>query len=120
MPATLVVQPKPLAKNRQLNAEFDKALKRINKPVVVKPKRARGRPRVGRVVFTQKQVNQLPEYAKLASVSRALSVRYTSIQQWCVCGKKPLPFIEQDGHKWFRKDVLISWLKATKRFKVKK
>lgn len=104
-----------------MNAKFDRALKKIKKEPREKPvklQRKPGRPKAGRAVFAQAHIDALPLYGSVSEVSRALQIKHTSLQQWCTHGNNPLKFVPQGGHKLFRKDVLIAWLKATRRFEV--
>lgn len=106
--------------DKRLNNQFDRALEKIPKSRLAKlgvSKRKRGRPKAGRIVFTKAQIDLLPEYGSIADVSQALQIRYTSLQQWIACGPAPLKFVERHGHKLFRRDVVIKWLIATRRFR---
>ncbi len=121
-PGVLATLSANAATNGRVNAKFDRALKKIKKePKVktVKLERKQGRPKAGRAVFTQAQIDALPEYGSVSEVSRALAIKHTSLQQWCDRGKNRLTFVHQGKHKLFRKDVLIAWLTATRRFNVK-
>lgn len=119
MVAPTVIDP---ARDKNLNAKFDRAIKRIKKSPRLKDKvkleRRQGRPKAGRAIFTQAHVDALPDYSTVLDVSRALQVKHTSIQQWCVHGDNPLRYGMVAGHKVFRKDVLITWLEATGRYNV--
>ncbi len=119
-----------LSKNTDLNAEFDSALKTAASPkkkVILK--RPRGWPRAGRIIFHQKRIDSLPEFAHLSAVAQILGIKHTTIQQWCALKKHPLPFVcvdgennpvpKHEGRKMFRKDVLVKWLVSTKRFSIK-
>ncbi len=111
-----------LSEDKKLNAKFNKLKKIAIGPKSKKPKpvvkRRRGRPKDGRILFQKARIESLPQYGHLAEVARKLGIKHTTLQQWCALPIHPLPCIEKDGHKVFRKDVVILWLKSTKRYSV--
>ncbi len=105
--------------DKSVNKKFDALLKKATAPRVKDKnpkKRRRGRPDHGRIVFRQKCIDALPNIAHLSEVARCLGIKHGSLQQW-IKEDHPLPFLEENGRKLFRKDVLVAWLKATKRLK---
>lgn len=111
-----------LTKDADLNADFDQLLKQAAAPKIKKErveKRQRGRPKAGRIVFQQSRIDKLPKFGHLSAFARLLNIKHTTLQQWCALKNHPLPCVERDGHKIFRKDVLVKWLVATKRFSLK-
>ncbi len=124
MSAESAVESKAIIqRDKALHREFD-TIVRKSKPkkirVKLKAQRPRGRPKTGRVVFDEKIIALLPELAHLSEVARVLDVKHTSLQQWCDQKLNPLPCVPRDGHRWFRRDVLVKWLIATKRYHIKK
>ncbi len=111
-----------LSEDKKLNAKFNKLKKIAVGPKSKKPKpiakRRRGRPKDGRILFQKERIDSLPLYGHLAAVAKKLGIKHTTLQQWCALPVHALPFIEKDGHKVFRKDILILWLKSTKRYNV--
>ncbi len=114
-----LAQQKALKKDSGLNAKFDKLLKSASLPKEKKQKplkkRSQGRPKGGRSIFTQEMIASLTEFSHLSEVARRLNIKHTTLQQWCALEEHPLPFVIKGDHKLFRKDVLVKWLKATKR-----
>lgn len=114
-----------LGKDSKLNGEFDKLMKYTAAPALPpvrneeSKKRRKGRPKAGRIIFQQRRIDSLPTFGNVSEVARALGIKHTTLQQWCGLDKHPLPFAVRDGHKIFRKDVLIEWLVATRRFTMK-
>ncbi len=115
-----------LLKDKDLNSAFDEIIKtklkdaKPSKKQRLKPNnRGRGRPSGGGVVFEQARIDALPEIGHISDLARALDVKHTSLQQWCEKRINPLPFVVKAGFKLFRKDVVVKWLVATKRFKGK-
>lgn len=104
----------------ELNAQFDASLgaadATVREHVIRSEKRRRGRPMAGRIVFQQIRIDGLPKIGHLSEVARKLGIKHTTLQQWCSLDIHPLPFVDKDGHKLFRKDILVRWLVATKRF----
>ncbi len=102
------------------NNEFDALLKyatQTETPIIDDAdRRKRGRPKDGRLVFGKKTIDSLPHCGHLSEVARRLGIKHTTLQQWCVLDIHPLPYVKRGGHKFFRKDVLVTWLTATKRF----
>ncbi len=112
--------PGAMAQDKALHAKFDKIARNMPTGEVAKPKRKkvlrqRGRPKNGFVSFSAEQIDELPDVAHLSKVAQVLGVKHTSLQQWCDKDDQPLPFVLKDGHRWFRKDVLVNWLTQTKR-----
>lgn len=111
---------KSLENDSKLNAKFDSISKLAAAPkkkrVMRLEKRRRGRPKAGRIVFHQVRIDTLPKIAHLSEVARKLGIKHTTLQQWCSLKTHPLPFVDDGGHKLFRKDILVKWLIATKRF----
>lgn len=114
---------KSLASDVELNKEFDKLSKYASAPPSAKipraKKRRRGRPSSGRIILQQSRIDTLPQFGYPSEVARRLGIKHTTLQQWCSLDDHPLPFSKKDGRKVFRKDVLIEWLVATKRFTIK-
>lgn len=120
---------KILRKDAALNENFDNLLKEAAAPKIKKPKppvkRSQGRPKkIGHIILTQKSIDSLPEFIHLSSLARILNLKHTTVQQWCSLEKHHLPFTLErklkNGRlikrKLFRKDVVVKWLIATKRF----
>lgn len=112
---------KLLRKDAHLNSDFDNLLEDAAAPKVKKErpavKRSPGRPkRTGHVILQQYRIDNLPEFVHLSGMARILNLKHSTIQQWCALKKHPLPFVVRDERKMFRKDVLVKWLIATKRF----
>lgn len=102
-----------------INKKFD-ALAKKTKPEKVKKaartkKRRNGRPDSGRVTFSADCIAQLPKIGHLSEFARCLGIYHTTIQQWCAHPKTPLLCIQVGKRKMFRKDILVKWLRATKR-----
>ncbi len=120
---TTTKERRPPPTDKAMSETFDRLSDGIKQPVERKPlrhkQRRRGRPAKGRVVFEQARIDHLPELAHSSEVARVLDIRHTSLQQWCDKPVDALPFVTRAGHKWFRKDVLVKWLIATKRLKAK-
>ena len=101
----------------------NKAFKAAAKSIVVEreaspqPRRPRGRPRGGRVVFRQLRISALPPLGGASEMAAALGVERMSFHQWCALKSNPLPYVKQNGRKLFRRDVLTKWLVATRRYK---
>ncbi len=112
-----------LTKDKELKKEFNALRKMTAAPKVkrVKPpeKRRCGRPKDGRVVIQQKRIDSLPEIGGICEISRTLNIRHATLQQWCALPVHPLPFVDREGRRLFRKDLLVKWLIATKRYKLK-
>lgn len=114
-----------LGNDSKLNGEFDKLMKYTAAPPLPivhfeeSKKRGKGRPKAGRIIFQQRRIDSLPTFGNVSEVARALGIKHTTLQQWCSLDKHPLPFAVRDGHKIFRKDVLVEWLAATRRFTIK-
>lgn len=120
-PGVIATLSAKAAESRKVNAKFDRALKQIKPEIKAKPvklKRKPGRPKAGRAVFAQAHIDALPQFGSVSQVSRALQIKHTSLQQWTTHGKNPLTFVNQSGHKLFRKDVLVAWLEATRRYNI--
>ncbi len=109
-----------LSGDKKLNAAFNKLKKSAVGPKKkkVKPvaKRRRGRPKDGRILFQKERIDSLPQYGHLAEVARKLGIKHTTLQQWCALPEHPLPCVEKDGHKIFRRDIVTRWLIATNRY----
>ena len=78
-----------------------------------------GRPYGGRAVFRQQRIDALPEVGLASDVANALGIKRASVQQWWERKVNPLPFANQNGLRLFRRDVVIAWLIATRRYKPK-
>ena len=109
--------------DKSLNKKFNSLLKSAEAPKVKKAakteKRGRGRPKSGKVIFKQRCIDSLPKFGNISEIARILGIKHTTLQQWCALDHHPLPFVQKDDHKVFRKDVLVRWLAATNRFKIK-
>lgn len=79
-------------------------------------KRDQGRPRHGKLNFKQAHIDKLPDSGIAADVIRALGVHHPSFQQWCKLKNNPLPSVEKNGERIFKKSEVIKWLIRTKRF----
>ena len=121
---TVVDPPKKKAPtlNKSEEKALDKAAKgiKVERAIVQKTWRRRGRPSGGFTEFPKSCIAALPEVGGPSEVADALHIARASLHQWCLRKKNPLPFItEKDGGKLFRKDIVIKWLKATRRYKTK-
>lgn len=79
-----------------------------------------GRPKGGggRVMFTQVQIDALPESGSVRAIARALGIRQTSIQQWIHEARERLRAKQQENGRYvIQKEKLVNWLIKTKRFK---
>ncbi len=107
-----------------INKKFDAlAKKAVVKKVARLPKSKRrhnGRPKNGRVMFSRECIDGLPEFGHLSEIARCLGIYHTTMQQWCAHPKKPLLCVQVGKRKMFRRDILIKWLRDTKRIEPKK
>ena len=80
--------------------------------------RKQGRPHGGHVRVTQKRVDALDEITYEAKVARTLGIGRGTLAQWISSDKTkhPLPYVEEGGHKLFRKDAVLKWLRDTGRW----
>jgi len=114
-----------LGSDNNINEQFDSLAKGVSerkrrpRPI----RRPKGCPKDGRIVFHQGRIDDLPDMAYLSDVARSLGIKHSTLQQWCLSKKNPLPYaLDKRGDvvkKIFRKDVLVEWLIATKRFTLK-
>lgn len=118
-------QRKQLGADKGLKAQFDKiskgmtngAPKRVRAPQ--DPKRKHGRPKGGCVTFDKKRIETIPEVGCMSDVAAALGLKLPSVQQWVELPNDPLPTVMKDGRRILRRDVILKWLVATKRYKPK-
>ena len=117
--------PQPKLRKKDIKA-LDRASKQIVSEIrALSPKygakrRPHGRPHGGRAIFKQQRIDALPIVGGPSTIADALGIARASLHQWCKRKKNPLPFVtEKDGSKLFRKDVIVKWLIATRRYRLK-
>jgi hypothetical protein len=114
-----------LSKNSKINNTFDELKTQIKIPSKTRipkmVKRRHGRPSGGKVHFEQIRIDALPEYGRVSEFARCLGIRDASLLQWVDLKDNPLPYVndENTGNKIFRKDIVISWLESTGRYRRK-
>ncbi len=114
-----------LSKNNKINSTFDELKIQIKTPSKTRipkmPKRRHGRPAGGKVHFEQMRIDAMPDYGRVSEFARCLGIRDASLLQWVDLKDNPLPYVndENTGNKIFRKDIVISWLESTGRYKRK-
>ena len=91
----------------------------LHAPKMPVQRRKHGRPEGGRVILDAKRINMLPELCGTSEVARVLGVARASLLQWCERKTNPLPFVMQERHRYFSRDVVLKWLKATQRYGTK-
>jgi hypothetical protein len=79
-----------------------------------------GRPKSGRKVFRQEQIDKLKVEGNTRSVALALGVRIYTVQTWLKLEENPLPhYTKTNGSVLIKRRDLVKWLAATRRFTIK-
>ncbi len=108
--------------SKPLDKQFDAAKRSMvppPKPVKLKVSvRKQGRPSGGHITIAQKRIDALDDITYEAKVARTLGIGRGTLAQWIdkEVTKYPLPFVLEDGHRLFRKDIVLRWLKDTDRW----